>query len=382
MIYLDNASTSFHKPDCVFTAVMEAMHQAGNSGRGSSGEAMEASHLIFDTRCRIAEMFEADGPECVAFTSNATEALNTALFGVLHPGDGPVHAIATEMDHNSVLRPLYALEKKGLELTVLPADRKGRISLTDMEAAIRPETKVIVCTHASNLTGNRNDIHAIGEIAKKHDILFIADAAQTAGVFPISMKKDQIDILCFSGHKGLMGPQGTGVICVRLGVKVEPLKVGGSGILTFQKEHPSDMPEALEAGTLNSHGIAGLRAALGWIQETGIDRIRQREQDLMMRFYEQVKTISGVTVYGDFSQKDRSPVVTLNIMGMGSSELSMILGEDYGISTRSGGHCAPLMHQALGTEKTGAVRFSFSCFNTEEEVDEAARAVKEIAEEE
>lgn len=382
MIYLDNASTSFHKPDCVFTAVMEAMHQAGNSGRGSSGEAMEASRLIFDTRCRIAEMFEADGPECVAFTSNATEALNTALFGVLHPGDGPVHAIATEMDHNSVLRPLYVLEKKGLELTVLPADRKGRISLTDMEAAIRPETKVIVCTHASNLTGNRNDIHAIGEIAKKHDILFIADAAQTAGVFPISTKKDQIDILCFSGHKGLMGPQGTGVICVRPGVKVEPLKVGGSGILTFQKEHPLDMPEALEAGTLNSHGIAGLRAALGWIQETGIDRIRQREQDLMMRFYEQVKTISGVTVYGDFSQKDRSPVVTLNIMGMGSSELSMILGEDYGISTRSGGHCAPLMHQALGTEKTGAVRFSFSCFNTEEEVDEAARAVKEIAEEE
>lgn len=382
MIYLDNASTSFHKPDCVFTAVMEAMHQAGNSGRGSSGEAMEASRLIFDTRCRIAEMFEADGPECVAFTSNATEALNTALFGVLHPGDGPVHAIATEMDHNSVLRPLYALEKKGLELTVLPADRKGRISLTDMEAAIRPETKVIVCTHASNLTGNRNDIHAIGEIAKKHDILFIADAAQTAGVFPISMKKDQIDILCFSGHKGLMGPQGTGVICVRPGVKVEPLKVGGSGILTFQKEHPSDMPEALEAGTLNSHGIAGLRAALGWIQETGIDRIRQREQDLMMRFYEQVKKISGVTVYGDFSQKDRSPVVTLNIMGMGSSELSMILGEDYGISTRSGGHCAPLMHRALGTEKTGAVRFSFSCFNTEKEVDEAARAVKEIAEEE
>lgn len=382
MIYLDNASTSFHKPDCVFTAVMEAMHQAGNSGRGSSGEAMEASRLIFDTRCRIAEMFEADGPECVAFTSNATEALNTALFGVLHPGDGPVHAIATEMDHNSVLRPLYTLEKKGLELTVLPADRKGRISLTDMEAAIRSETKVIVCTHASNLTGNRNDIHAIGEIAKKHDILFIADAAQTAGVFPISMKRDQIDILCFSGHKGLMGPQGTGVICVRPGVKVEPLKVGGSGILTFQKEHPSDMPEALEAGTLNSHGIAGLRAALGWIQETGIDRIRQREQDLMMRFYEQVKKISGVTVYGDFSQKDRSPVVTLNIRDMGSSELSMILEEDYGISTRSGGHCAPLMHRALGTEKTGAVRFSFSCFNTEEEADEAARAVKEIAGEE
>ena len=382
MIYLDNAATSFHKPDCVFTAVMEAMHRAGNCGRGSSGEAMEASRLIFDTRCRIAEMFGAEGPECVAFTVNATEALNTALFGVLHPENGPVHAIATEMDHNSVLRPLYALEKRGLELTLLPADREGRISLTDLEAAIRPETKVIVCTHASNLTGNCNDIHTAGAIAKRHNLLFIVDAAQTAGVFPISMKEDQIDILCFSGHKGLMGPQGTGAICVRPGIKVEPLKVGGSGILTFQKEHPSDMPEALEAGTLNSHGIAGLRAALGWIQETGINRIRQREQELMWRFYDQVRKISGVTVYGDFLQKDRSPVVALNIRDMGSSEVSMILSEDYGISTRSGGHCAPLMHRALGTEKTGAVRFSFSYFNTEEEVDEAARAVREIAEEE
>lgn len=382
MIYLDNASTSFHKPDCVFDAVMEAMYQAGNSGRGSSGEAMEASRLIFDTRCRIAEMFEADGPECVAFASNATEALNTALFGVLHPEEKRVHAIATEMDHNSVLRPLYALEKRGMDLTILPADREGKISLADLETSIRPETKVIVCTHASNLTGNRNDIHAIGEFAKKYNLLFIVDAAQTAGVFPISMKKDQIDILCFSGHKGLMGPQGTGAICVRPGVKVDPLKVGGSGILTFQKEHPADMPEALEAGTLNSHGIAGLRAALGWIQEMGIDRIRQREQQLMWQFYDQVKEIPGVTVYGDFSQKNRSPVVTLNIRGMGSSEVSMILGDDYGISTRSGGHCAPLMHRALGTGKTGAVRFSFSYFNTEEEVDEAARAVKEIAEEE
>lgn len=381
MIYLDNASTSFHKPECVFEAVLKAMHQAGNSGRGISGEAMEASRLIFDTRCRIARMFEADGPECVAFTGNATEALNTALFGIIHPERENIHAIATEMDHNSVLRPLYALEKRGMKLTILPADRKGRISLTDLETAIRPETKVIVCTHASNLIGNRNDIHAIGEIAKRHKLFFIVDAAQTAGVFPISMKRDQIDILCFSGHKGLMGPQGTGVICVRPGVRVEPLKVGGSGILTFQKEHPSDMPETLEAGTLNSHGIAGLRAALGWIEETGTDRIRQREQMLMQQFYDQVKDISGVTVYGDFSQKDRSPVVTLNIGDMGSSEVSMILDEEYGISTRSGGHCAPLMHRALGTAKTGAVRFSFSYFNTEEEVDEAARAVKEIAEE-
>ena len=382
MIYLDNAATSFHKPDCVIKAVVEAMHQAGNSGRGSSGEAMEASYLIFDTRCRIAEMFETEGPECVAFTANATEALNTALFGTLHPERENVHAICTEMDHNSVLRPLYALEKKGMELTILPADRKGCIHLEEMEAAIRPETKAIVCTHASNLTGNRNDIRHVGEIAAKHNLLFIVDAAQTAGVFPISMKKDHIDILCFSGHKGLMGPQGTGAICVRPGVHVEPLKVGGSGIQTFSKEHPQDMPAALEAGTLNCHGIAGLRAALGWIKETGMDRIREREQMLMWRFYDQVKDIPGVTVYGDFSLKNRSPVVALNISGTDSGEAGMILNEEYGISVRSGGHCAPLMHKALGTEKTGAVRFSFSYFNTEEETDAAAHAVKEISLEE
>ena len=381
MIYLDNASTSFHKPDCVARAVVEAMQQAGNSGRGSSGEAMEASRLIFDTRCRIAQMFDAEGPECVAFTANATEALNTALFGILHPEREKVHAICMEMDHNSVLRPLYLLEKEGLDLTILPADRKGMISLTELESSIRPETRAIICTHASNLTGNRNDIRAIGEIAKKHKKLFVLDAAQTAGVFPISMKKDHIDILCFSGHKGLMGPQGTGAICVRPGVHVEPLKVGGSGILTFQKEHPGDMPEALEAGTLNSHGIAGLRAALEWIQETGVNQIREKEQMLMWRFYDQVKKIPGVTVYGDFSQKDRSPVVTLNIGDEGSGEVGMALGEEYGISVRSGGHCAPLMHKALGTEKTGAVRFSFSYFNTEEEIDMAAMAVRKLASE-
>ena len=347
MIYLDNAATSFHKPDCVPRAVVEAMQHAGNSGRGSSGEAMAASRLIFNTRCQIAEMFDVWGPECVAFTSNDTEALNIALQGILHPEEGTIHAICTEMDHNSVLRPLYRLEKKGMKLTILPADRKGRISLT--------------------------------EIAQKHQKLFIVDAAQTAGVFPISMKKDHIDILCFSGHKGLMGPQGTGAICVRPGVSVEPLKVGGSGVLTFQREHPQDMPETLEAGTLNSHGIAGLGAAISWITETGTEQIRKREQQLMWRFYDQVKEIPGVTLYGDFSREERSPVVTLNIAEMDSAEVAMVLDEEYGISVRAGGHCAPLMHKALGTEKTGAVRFSFSYFNTEEEVDTAVGAVKELA---
>ena len=192
------------------------------------------------------------------------------------------------------------------------------------------------------------------------------------------MKKDGIDILCFSGHKGLLGPQGTGAICVRPGIRVEPLKSGGSGILTFQKEHPREMPEALEAGTLNGHGIAGLNAALGWLEKTGIHKIREREEMLMWRFYDLVKEIPGVTIYGDFDRKERSPVVALNLSGMGSSEVSMILDEDFGISTRSGGHCAPLMHKALGTEKMGAVRFSFSWFNKEEEIDMAAEAIRKI----
>ena len=378
MIYLDNAATSFHKPECVAEAVVKALYSAGYSGRGNSGEALAASRLVYDTRCRLSEMFDTWGPENVAFTSNATEALNTAIYGVLHPDREKVHVITTEMEHNSVLRPLYVLEEKGADLTILPADRKGRISLKELEDSIKPDTHAIVCTHASNLTGNINDIHAIGRIAKKHKILFIVDASQTAGVFPVSMKKDGIDILCFSGHKGLLGPQGTGAICVHPGIRVEPLKSGGSGILTFQKEHPREMPEALEAGTLNSHGIAGLNAALGWLEKTGIHKIREREEMLMWRFYDLVKEIPGVTIYGDFDRKERSPVVALNLSGMGSSEVSMILDEDFGISTRSGGHCAPLMHKALGTEKMGAVRFSFSWFNKEEEIDMAAEAIRKI----
>lgn len=378
MIYLDNAATSFHKPDCVPRAVVEAMQHAGNSGRGSSGEAMAASRLIFNTRCQIAEMFDIWGPECVAFTSNDTEALNIALQGTLHPEEGTIHAICTEMDHNSVLRPLYRLEKNGMKFTILPADRKGRISLTELEAAIRPETKVIVCTHASNLTGNLNDIHAIGEIAQRHQKLFIVDAAQTAGVFPISMKKDHIDILCFSGHKGLWDSGHRSHLC----------SAGGScGASEGRRKRRPHLSKGTSSGYAGGTGgrnpeqprIAGLGAAISWIRETGTEQIRKREQQLMWRFYDQVREIPGVTLYGDFSGEERSPVVTLNIVGMDSAEVAMILDEEYGISVRAGGHCAPLMHKALGTEKTGAVRFSFSYFNTEEEVEVAARAIKELA---
>lgn len=380
MIYLDSAATSYHKPDCVADAVYHAIKHLGNSGRGFSRESLEASRTIYNVRCMAARLFEADGPQQVAFTSNATESLNTAILGSLRKR-GKIHVITTVMEHNSVLRPLYLLENEGIELTILKTDEKGCISLKEMEAAVKQNTRAVVCTHASNLTGNVNSIQEIGKLARKHGLLFILDASQTAGVFPVSMKEDGIDILCCSGHKGLLGPQGTGLVCVRTGVCLSPLKTGGSGVQTFSRSHPAQMPEALEAGTLNSPGIAGLGAALKWLADTGIDKIRQREQALMFRFYEQVKDIPGIKIYGDFSEYERAPVVTLNIGDCDSYEVSSLLMEEFGISTRAGGHCAPLMHEALGTREQGAVRFSFSYFNTEEETDRAAEAVKKTAQE-
>ena len=257
-----------------------------------------------------------------------------------------------------------------------------KFSVEDFEKAIKENTKAIVCTHGSNLTGNKVDVERIGEIAQKHGLLFVVDASQTAGVFPIDVQKMHIDILCFTGHKGLLGPQGTGGMYVRKGVHVRPLLSGGTGVQTYSKTQPEEMPTALEAGTLNGHGIAGLDAAIGYLEETGIDTIRAKEQALMKRFYEGVKEIPGVKIYGDFSSMDRCAVVSLNIRDYDSGEVSDALLTDYGISTRSGGHCAPRMHEALGTVEQGAVRFSFSHYNTEEEVDTAIRAVCELAEEE
>ena len=226
------------------------------------------------------------------------------------------------------------------------------------------------------------DIKRVGEIAKKHGLLFVVDASQTAGVYPIDVQEMHIDILCFTGHKSLLGPQGTGGMYVREGVKVRPLKTGGSGVQTYHKKHPAEMPTALEAGTLNGHGIAGLHASLSYLKTEGIEKIRKRELEHMWKFYRGVKNIPGVKVYGDFDTENRCPIVTLNIGEYDSSEVSDELLVTYGISTRPGAHCAPLMHEALGTVEQGAVRFSFSHYNTEEEVETAIRAIEELAEEE
>ncbi|MGE9940387.1 aminotransferase class V-fold PLP-dependent enzyme [Bariatricus sp. SGI.161] len=376
MIYLDNAATTMHKPQEVIDAVVAALSSMGNAGRGVNDASLSASRIIYDTREKLCHLFHGTNARQIAFTNNSTESLNIAIKGILNPGD---HVITTMLEHNSVLRPLYEMEARGVKLTIVKSNEQGTLNIQDIEDAITEETKLIICTNGSNLTGNYIDLKPIGEMAHKHGVLFAVDASQTAGVFPIDVQDMQIDILCFTGHKGLLGPQGTGGIYVREGLLVRPLKSGGSGVQTYSKIHPAEMPTALEAGTLNGHGIAGLHAALEYLEKTGIDSIRNREQDLMWRFYEGVKDIPNVKIYGDFSTKNRCAVVTLNIGDYDSSEVSDALLTEYNISTRSGGHCAPLMHEALGTVEQGAVRFSFSHYNTEEEVDTAIKAIRELS---
>lgn len=379
MIYMDNAATTMQKPEAVKQAVLAAMDSLGNAGRGASSPALDASRVIYDARDALARLFYAESPSRIAFTANSTESLNIAIKGLFAPGD---HVITTVLEHNSVLRPLYECRERGLELTILGCDEKGNISYDEMERAIRDNTKAVVCTHASNLTGNMIDPYRVGAITGRHGILYVLDASQSAGVWPIDVQKMGIDVLCFTGHKSLLGPQGTGGMYVRTGVEIRPLLSGGSGVDTYNPYHPSQMPAALEAGTLNGHGIAGLGAAVRYLEETGIDRIRERELSLMRRFYEGVSRVSGIVVYGDFTVRERAPIVSFNIRDYDSSEVSDELNETYGIVTRPGAHCAPLMHRALGTVEQGAVRFSFSHFNTEEEVDAAIQAVKELSQEE
>ena len=379
MIYFDNAATTMRKPDCVVQAVTEALCSMGNSGRGVHEGALSASRIIYDSRIALAELFGAESPERIAFAANSTQVLNISIKGVLNPGD---HVITTVLEHNSVLRPLYELEERGIQLTILPADKAGNIRYEDFEQEIRPNTRAIVTTHGSNLTGNLLDIGRLGGIAKKYGLLYIVDASQTAGVFDIDVQQMHIDILCFTGHKGLLGPQGTGGLYVRDGVEVRPLLSGGSGVQTYLRSHPAQMPTALEAGTLNGHGIAGLGAAVRHILDTGMETIRQKEQALMWEFYTQVRQIPGITVYGDFTTQNRCPIVTLNVRDYDSGEVSDALASEYGIATRPGAHCAPLIHKALGTVEQGAVRFSFSHYNTEEEINFAVSALRELAQEE
>ena len=374
MIYFDNAATTMPKPACVTETVITAMNSFGNSGRAVHGLAMDASRTIYEAREKLAKLFNCPRANNVVFTANSTEALNIAIRGLLNFGD---HVISTDLEHNSVLRPLYDLAESGVETDFLSADRQGNIDYDDFSRRLKKNTRAIICTHGSNLTGNLLDLGRIGRFAAENGLLFIVDASQTVGVFPIDMRSMNISVLCFTGHKSLLGPQGTGGLCVADGVEIKPLKSGGTGVQTYLRHQPEELPTRLEAGTLNGHGIAGLLAALNYIEEIGYENIRAKEAALMRRFYEGVREIPGMKVYGDFS-REKAPIVTLNWMDVPSGELADELAEDYGIAVRAGAHCAPRLHEALGTKEQGAVRFSFGYQNTEDEVETALDVLRKI----
>ena len=379
MIYLDNAATTLQKPPCVGEAMLEALGTMGNAARGSHDGSLDAARRIYAVREQLAAFFHCPRADHVVFTANVTQALNTAICGLISPGS---HVVTTVLEHNSVLRPLYRLAREqGVQVDYIPADTQGRLDYEALAHSLRPDTQAVICTHASNLTGNLIDLARVSRLAHAHGISLIADCAQTAGSRPVDMEALGIDVLCFTGHKHLFGPQGIGGLCVRPGLNIRPLVVGGTGVQTYSPAQPEQLPTHLEAGTLNGPGIAGLGAAVTFLNETGLDAIREKEAALTKRFYEGVKGIPDVKIYGDFSG-DRAAIVALNFSDMDSGEAADILFRDYGIAVRAGAHCAPKLHEALGTVEQGAVRFSFSWFNTPEEIDAAVAAVSEIAREE
>lgn len=375
MIYLDNAATTLVKPPMVKEAIVSSLSTLGNANRGATRQSLDTSFVIYEARANINQLINGTSPNQVVFTSNATESLNIAIKGTLQPGD---HVITTVMEHNSVLRPLYELEEKGLEISFVNVNADGVVNPNDIADNIQSNTKAIIITHESNVTGNIIPIEDISKIATANKLLLIVDASQTMGTVPIDVQALDIDVLCFTGHKSLFGPQGTGGMYVKEGVDIAPLKTGGSGIKTYEKKHPSQMPTALEAGTMNGHGIAGLNAGVKFILQEGVKNICKHQQDLISYFYDQIKSLENITIYGDFTGPNHGSILAVNIGKVDSSLVADDLLNDYGISTRSGGHCAPLMHQALGTDHQGVVRFSTSYFTKKEEIDSAVEALTEL----
>ena len=378
MIYLDNSATTLLKPPQVQAAMLDALCTAGNPGRGAHEPTLHASRLVYEARLAVARLLNAPEPACIAFAANATEALNIALSGLFAPGD---HIITTVCEHNSVLRPLYRLREQGVELSFTEVDAKGCLRYEQWDSFLRPSTRALVVTGASNVTGNGTDLVRAAEFAHRHGLLFLVDGAQILGAQPVDVQALGIDVLCFTGHKALLGPQGTGGLYVRPGLTIRPLVVGGSGVHSFDERHPAQMPTALEAGTLNVPGLAGLCAGVQWILEQGVETLFAKEAALARLFYQSIRELPGVTIYGDPEMALRAPIISLNLDGEDSARVADLLWEDYGICVRAGAHCAPLMHKALGTAEQGTVRFSFSHFNTEQEVLAAARAVRELAQE-
>ena len=377
MIYLNNAATTIQKPPAVAEAVVAAMAGAGSSSRGASASDLAAARSVAGARVKLARLIGFTHPERVIFTLNATMALNIAIFGSLRPGD---HVITTDFEHNSVLRPLHELERRGvIELDYLRADAAGRLHMEELEGLFRPSTRAVVATHASNLTGAITDAAALAVAAHAHGARFVLDASQTLGALPVDMAALGADILCFTGHKALMGPQGTGGLAVAPDLELDPLVHGGTGVKSADPFQPLSWPEHLEAGTMNGHGLAGLDAALEFLLDLGVDRVAEHEAALRERFVAGARAIPGITVYGAEDGHAHTGVIALNLAGVDSSTLADRLAFEYDIATRAGLHCAPRMHEALGTLQTGAVRFSFGWYTRPDDVDAALRALADIA---
>ena len=378
MIYLDNAATTMHKPQTVIDAVTQAMCSLGNAGRGATSGALDAARTIHGCRTKLARFLGCPRADHVCFTPNSTAALNTVINGVVRPGD---RVVTTVLEHNSVLRPLNRLAvEQGVTVEYAGCDANGVLDYDELEQLVTPGTRAVVVTHDSNVTGNSVDVARVAAVAHAAGALVIVDASQSAGTAKIDMDTMGLDVVCFTGHKGLMGPQGTGGLAVAEGIDVAPWAMGGTGVRSFDALQPLEWPTRLEAGTLNGHGIAGLSAGLDFIEaQGGVEAIASSERALADRFLAGVREIPEIKLYGAFDQPTRSAIVSLNVGDIDSAEISDALMQGWGIATRPGAHCAPLMHRALGTERQGVVRFSFGYFNTDEEVDTAIDALRDLA---
>jgi len=377
MIYLDNAATSFPKPDAVKKEMAECIAKwCGNPGRAGHRNAMLSSEAVYKARKKTAEI-TGFSPEEVIFTANCTAALNIGIKGTLNDND---HVVATVFEHNSVLRTLNALKAKGIETTLIGSDENGNIDPETFRKAIKNNTKLIVCTLASNVTGNIMPVYDISRIAKENGILFLLDASQGLGSIPLDMEKIRPDLLCSSGHKSLLGPQGTGFLCIRKEVEASPFIHGGTGTDSKNMRQPEERPEGFESGTVNVPGLAGLAAAIEYLQERGIDDIRKRETDLIGCLQEEIKSIENITLYGDKDPYKRSSILSFNIQDIDCEIVAEELDTKYGIAVRAGYHCSPLAHEAIGTKEKGCVRISVGPFNTYDDIIKTAEAIKIIAE--
>lgn len=377
MIYMDNAATSFPKPEAVYQAIDHFNRNLGGSpGRGSHQSTLKAGAILLECRELLASLFNIDDAAQIAFTANITDAINIGLKGVLKPGD---HIITSSMEHNAVARPLHALTRYGVEWTRIPCAPDGSLDPADIEPAIKANTRMICMLHASNLTGTILPIADVGRIASRNGLIFMVDSAQSAGLLPIDIEEYHIDILTFTGHKSLLGPQGTGGIYVDPRVELRLLKEGGTGSSSEFLDQPTTMPDRLESGTPNTPGIAGLAAGVDFILKTGLDVIRRHEQEMTDILIRELRRIPGLTIYGPADSRLQTAIISFNIDGIDCGEVSLRLDQEYGIITRSGMHCAPLAHQTIGTFKQGACRISPGFFNTFDEVEKVVKALRHIA---